>query len=133
MPAHQVDDPLVSLSVRIPKSLLDSMKACAQEIGVTLADQLRSRLSFDAVKPLGVPVKRHQVTRQLKRTHCADPALLRQLAAIGCNLNQIARKVNAQAVADNLLEVIEVLARLRSIECNFAVLIASNSASKNAH
>lgn len=133
MPAHHVDDPLVSLSVRIPKSLLDSMKACAHETGVTLADQLRSHLSLDAVKPLGVPVKRHRAMRQLERTHCADPALLRQLAAIGCNLNQIARKVNAQAVADNLLEIIEVLVLLRAIEDDFAVLIASNSGSINAH
>lgn len=133
MPAHKVNDPLVSLSVRIRKSLLDSMKACAQETGVTLADQFRSRLSFDAVKPLGVPVKRRRAMGQLERTHCADPALLRQLAAIGCNLNQIARKVNAQAVADNLLEVIEVLVLLRAIEGDFAVLIASNSSSTDAH
>ena len=133
MPAHHVDDPLVSLSVRIPKSLLDFMKSCAQETGVTLADQLRSRLSFDAVKPLGVPVKRRRATGQLERTHWAAPALLRQLAAIGGNLNQIARKANAQAVADNLPQVIELLVVLRVIERDFAVLIASNSSSTDAH
>jgi len=47
----------------------------------------------------------------------ADPELLRQVAAIGNNLNQIARRVNAGQPA------VEVLAELRAIERQLERLI----------
>lgn len=133
MPAHHVNDPLVSLSVRIPKSLRDVLNAQATEAGVTLADQFRSRLSFDAVKPLGVPVKRRRAVQHLDLARSADPALLRNLAAMGSNLNQVARAVNTGAIAGDLLQAIELLVVLRAIERDFAVLVASNIGSTDAH
>lgn len=42
-----------------------------------------------------------------------DPALLRQLAGIGNNINQIARSVNAKLTP---IESVEVIARLTAIE-----------------
>lgn len=45
-----------------------------------------------------------------------DPALLRQLAGIGNNLNQIARVINQKAKTDTPLDRIAVIAALASIE-----------------
>lgn len=133
MPAHRVTDPLVSLSIRIPQSLRDLLNSRANEAGVTLADQFRSHLSFDAVKALGVPIKRRRAVQHLDQGRCADPALLRNLAAIGSNLNQVARTVNTGAIAGDLMQAVELLVVLRAIEREFAGLIASNSGPTDAH
>ena len=135
MPAHHVNDPLVSLSVRIPQSLRDRLNAQAIKAGVTLADQFRSHLTLAEVKPLGVPVKRRRLTQPLDIDHarCADPALLRSLAAIGSNLNQVARAVNTGAIAGDRMQAIELLVVLRAMEREFAVLVASSAGSTDAH
>ena len=135
MPAHRVDDPLVSVSVRIKTSVRDVLNAQAIEAGRTLADQFRSHFNIDEIKPLGVPVKRRRPTQPLDLAHarCADPALLRSLAAMGSNLNQIARAVNTGAIAGDLIQAIELLVVLRAMEREFAVLVASNTGSTDAH
>lgn len=135
MPAHHVNDPLVSLSVRIPQSLRDRLNAQAIKAGVTLADQFRSHLTLAEVKPLGVPVKRRRLTQPLDIDHarCADPALLRSLAAIGSNLNQVARAVNTGAIAGDRMQAIELLVLLRAMEREFAVLVASSAGLTDAH
>lgn len=135
MPARRVNDPLVSLSLRIPQSLRDRLNAQAVNAGVTLADQFRSHLSLAEIKPLGVPVKRRRLTQplELDHTRCADPALLRSLAAIGSNLNQVARAVNTGAIAGDRMQAIELLVVLRAMEREFAVLVASSAGSTDAH
>jgi len=135
MPAHRVNDPLVSLSVRIRKSVLDVLNAQAIEVGVTLADQFRSHLSLAEIKPLGVPVKRRRLVQPLDLAHArrADPVLLRSLAAMGSNLSQVARAVNTGAIAGDPMQAIELLAVLRAMEREFAVLVASNMGSTDAH
>lgn len=45
-----------------------------------------------------------------------DPALLRQLAGIGNNLNQIARTINQQARANTAIDRISIIAALSGIE-----------------
>ena len=135
MPAHRVNDPLVSLSVRIAQSLRDRLNAQAIKAGVTLADQFRSHLGMAEIKPLGVPVKRRRLTQppDLAHARCADPALLRSLAAIGSNLNQVARAVNTGAIAGDRMQAIELLVVLRAMEREFAVLVASSAGSTDAH
>ena len=133
MPAHRATDPLVSLSVRIPQSLRDALNARVKETGVTLADQIRARLDFKEVKPLGVPVRRRRAVETLDRAQSTDPALLRGLAAIGSNLNQVARAVNTGAVTGDLMQAVDVLVVLRAIELEFAALIAFNRGASDAH
>lgn len=133
MPAHRISDPLVRLNIRVPKSLRDHLVAQANEAGVTLSDLFRSHLSIDAVKPLGVPVKRRRAVQHLDRARCADPALLRNLAAIGSNLNQVARAVNTGAIAGDMMQALELLIVLRAIEREFAGLVASNTEPSDAH
>ncbi|WP_218190819.1 MobC family plasmid mobilization relaxosome protein, partial [Klebsiella variicola] len=45
-----------------------------------------------------------------------DPKLLRQLAGIGNNLNQIARLVNQHSKQDSVLDRIAIITALSSIE-----------------
>jgi len=133
MPAHRVPDPLVRLNLRVPKSLRDQLAAQASKAGVTLSDSLRSHLSIEAIKPLGVPVRRSRSVQKLDPAPCADPALLRHLAAIGSNLNQIARAANTAAMTGSPMEFIVLLVLMRSIECEFTVLVASNRRLPDAH
>ena len=133
MPAHRVTDPLVSLSIRIPQSLRDLLNVQANEAGVTLADLFRAHLRIDAVKPLGVPVKRRRAVQHLDRVRSVDPALLRNLAAIGSNLNQVARAVNVGAIAGDQMQAIDLLVVLHAIEREFAGLVTSNIGSTDAH
>ena len=133
MPAHRVSDPLVQLNLRVPKSLRDQLAAQASEAGVTLSDLVRSHMSIDAIKPLGVPVRRSRSVRNLELAPCADLALLRQLAAIGSNLNQIARAANTAAITGSPMDFIELLMLMRAIEREFTVLVTSNTRSTDAH
>lgn len=127
MPARRASDPLIRLNLRVPQSLRDLLAAQADEAGVTLSDLFRSHLSIDAVKPLGVPVKRRRAVQNLESSRSADPVLLRNLAAIGSNLNQLSRAVNTGAVAGDLMQAVEILVVLRAIERAFTALIASTS------
>ncbi|WP_062224473.1 MULTISPECIES: MobC family plasmid mobilization relaxosome protein [unclassified Aureimonas] len=79
----------------------------AQDAGVTLSALIRQGLE-------GAPVRRQ------RRRVATDPALLRELARIGNNLNQIARWANrnkqgveAQGILVALIEIDRELAALR--------------------
>ncbi|MBP6902116.1 MAG: plasmid mobilization relaxosome protein MobC [Burkholderiaceae bacterium] len=117
MPAHHADDPLVLVPLRLPKSLVDAARAEAEAAGCTLSDAVRSRISSSAVQPLGKPRPARRVPPPQGATQVLrDPALVRQIAAIGGNLNQLARAVNSASVAGTPLQAVAVLARLCVIE-----------------
>ena len=116
MPARRSADPLVPMHVRVPASLRNALAALAAAANITLSDALRAHLSLDAAKPLGNPVPRRRPPAQLGRVSRVDPEFLRQIAAIGSNLNQIARAANAAAAQAAPLQVMELLTLLRAIE-----------------
>jgi hypothetical protein len=124
MPARRVDDPLVTLPLRVRASLRDELRALAEKQNCTLSDALRAHLTLAAAKPLGKPAPRRRVPDRLADVGSVPPELLRQLAAIGSNLNQIARAVNSQGLAAKPLQVLELLTLLRAIEGQFGVLVA---------
>lgn len=124
MPARRVNDPLVTLPLRVPASLRDQLRALAAMQDCSLSDALRAHLTLAAAKPLGKPAPRRRPSAQLASVSGADPALLRHLAAIGSNLNQIARAVNSQRLAVKPLQVLELLTLLHAIEGQFGVLVA---------
>ena len=109
-------DPLALLSVRLPGSVIGQLRARAASDDCTLSDAVRKSLSFAAMEPLGKPVPRRRPPAKLSPATSTDPALLRQLGALGNNLNQIARTLNGQVIADQRLDVVQTLATLRSIE-----------------
>ena len=116
MPARRADDPLVLLPLRVPASLRAVLVEQANAAGSTLSDALRSHLTLAAAKPLGKPVPRRRQPQRLAAVSGADPELVRQVAAIGSNLNQIARAANTVAINGKQIEIIELLVLLRSIE-----------------
>ncbi len=116
MPARRKDDPLDLVPIRLPRSVLFAMKAEANERGVSLSDIVRSRIADDKVKPLGNPTPRKRPRAAPSLASSGDPDLLRHLAAIGSNLNQVARAVHQGALNATPIEVLQVLGRLHVIE-----------------
>ena len=112
-----VRDPLVPLPLRLPTSTVARLRTQAEAAGVTLSDVLRAHLTVDEAKPLAKPRPRRRPPKKLGSVSGSDPSLLRQLAAIGNNVNQIARAVNAGMVTGSSVDGIQLLAVLNIIEC----------------
>lgn len=72
--------------VRCTPAERQQWQARADAEGVTVSDLLRQGADMPTGRPIRRPV--------IRRTTEADPALIRQLAAIGNNVNQLARAVN---------------------------------------
>src|SRR6185369_15799228 len=109
------DDPLVPLTLRVPSSVKDDFVAQARAEGVTRSDFFRRHVSVAEVRPQGkLPPRRRE--KSLAPVSGADPALLRQCAAWGNNLNQIARRVNESSANGVTPESIHVLTCLLRIE-----------------
>lgn len=115
MPANKSSDPLTSLSVRFPFSLVQKLRVQSVQSGVTVSDVLRSHLTLAEARPLSKPVPRRR-PKHLAPVSGADPALLRQLAGMGSNLNQIAHQINACALAGEALPALRLLTELQQIE-----------------
>lgn len=84
----------------------------AQDAGLTLADFIRQRVG----QPLLLrsrPAPKHRSDPPV-----GDPELIRQIAWLGNNLNQIARRVNERNIS-----AIEVLVRIAVIERNLKKII----------
>ncbi|EMC9392934.1 plasmid mobilization relaxosome protein MobC [Vibrio parahaemolyticus] len=74
-----------------------------------------------------VCLNQHELTRAKIPT--VDPALLRQIAAVGNNVNQIARVVNTNK--HDPLVVLNAVARLTSIESKLDMILNSQRAAKH--
>lgn len=107
------------LTVRLPKSQVDKLSQAARNLERTISDVVRAHLSADPMLQLErVPGARKRPPSVIP----ADPALIRQLASIGSNINQLARAVNALLLAERPSAAIVHLAQLRSIEQHLADL-----------
>lgn len=113
MPRYNAD-PLLPVPCRLPASLVVRFQAMAKEQGVTVSDVLRAHLTPEESKPLGKPVPRKRPP--LAKVSGTDPKLMRQIAGIGNNLNQLAKLVNSSNLSANPVAVMEILIRLRSME-----------------
>ncbi len=115
------DDPLIPLPVRLPTSTVERLRALAVARGCNVSDMLRSHLTLIEAKPLGKPRPRKR-EQNLSAVSGADPVLLRAVAGIGNNMNQLARAVNAGLVGGTPVECVQILASLRSIEAEISEL-----------
>ena len=117
------DNPLLPITVRLPQSLCDQLRADAVAKQVSLSDIVRTHIEANEVKPLGNPRPQRR-PKKLKPVSGADPELLRHLAAIGNNVNQIAVVVNrgnADFTKAELLLVMDCIERhLAAIGANHA-------------
>lgn len=118
MPAKKSADPLVTLPLRVRQSLRERIRDEAAASRITMSDAIRRRLKDPSAPPLGRPVPRRRTmgSVELGAVIKADPMLMRQLAAVGSNLNQLARAVNTGAVSGRPMDAVSVLATLLSLE-----------------
>jgi hypothetical protein len=116
MPRPPVDDPLQAISFRLPLSTVLEIKEEAAKANCTRSDVLRTYLTLEAAKPLGKAKPRKRQPKELAKPSGSDPLLLRQLSAIGNNVNQIARTMNAACITGEQLQIVDVLTVLALIE-----------------
>ena len=87
-------------------------------IGIRLTEAEHEQLLERSMSPrLAKWIREHCLAAAVPDAHRVlriDPALLRQLAGLGNNVNQIARAVNSEQW--NPIERVEVLARLSAIQ-----------------
>ena len=138
MTQRQSTEPLVLVNVRLPQTVVVALRAHAEansSMGhhATLSDALRAHITMEAVKPLGKPRPRRREPSLSSAASSFDPALMRQLAAIGSNLNQLARATNRGAVDGNLVQSVELLCALLVIERELGALVLHFKGSSRAH
>lgn len=91
--------------LRLTPSEAENWDAAAKADGKTVSDWLRSKVG-DA----------NSFKKRSLRVVVSDPDLVRQVAKIGNNLNQIARAVNQCAQYGTVIQTIELIALLTSIQ-----------------
>lgn len=112
------------ISARLPASLASSLLAEADDLNLTLSDVLRLKLS-DADRAIVVTERKVQKVR--REYTQADPDLLRQIAIIGNNLNQIARTLNKAKLTGTPVDLIKNIAVLTAIEQELNKFLPANS------
>ncbi|PAU74069.1 MobC family plasmid mobilization relaxosome protein [Halomonas salipaludis] len=78
------------VTLRLPADTANQWRQQAKTADLTISDWLRRRVDGGHAVPAVKPKRQRRL-----RTLTADPELLRQLAAIGSNVNQVARVLNS--------------------------------------
>ncbi|MDE2739858.1 MAG: MobC family plasmid mobilization relaxosome protein [Paracoccaceae bacterium] len=87
----------VRITIRLPSRVREDWRQAAAKEDMNLADWLRSRVVVNDRKPTRrKPRPVHSRPRRIPYV-TADPELLRELARIGNNINQIARRLNSRS------------------------------------
>lgn len=82
------------LKIRLTRDEYAGFKLMAEKQGKTLANLAREKLNLEAVN-------RTPLSSKSQRSYTkADPQLIREIARIGNNLNQLARKANQSGMSD---------------------------------
>ena len=110
-----------TVSVRIDKPTAAEWREKAEASDLSLSDWIRG--AVDANQQTHLPTPRKRAVRVRDSSHDADPVLMRKLAGMSNNLNQIARALNECRLIGSPVQVVEVLALLRSIEGQAAHLL----------
>lgn len=111
------------VKVRCTSAERQAWQAKAEAEGLTVADLLRRGADMPTGKPKARPV--------IRRTVDADPALIRQLAAIGNNVNQLTKQVNAYGFAPG--DAARLLAYLSAVRVELEALREQAEAAADAH
>ena len=110
-----------TVSVRIDKPTAAEWRERAAASGLSVSDWIRG--AVDANQQTNLPTPQRRPVRVRDTSNDADPALMRQLAGMSNNLNQIARALNECRLAGSSVQLVEVLALLRSIEAQASRLL----------
>jgi len=102
------------LAFRLPDDVATDWRKRAAAAGVSVSDWVRAQVDADQVTGVAPPGR-----RPTRRSFVpADPELLRQVAAIGNNVNQLARRSNSMFGIDRvelLVELAGIRDELRAI------------------
>lgn len=104
------------LAFRLPRAVAEDWRRRAEAAGLSLSDFVRSAVDARQTTGIAPPGKR----RRRRNYTPADPELVRQVARIGNNLNQIARWVN---IHKSGIEAVELLAHLSALGRAFSSLL----------
>ena len=91
------------INVKVTEQEREKWKAFAESQGFTVADLLRQLVANATNEPAKLTGKQRRISRK------ADPELIRELAKIGNNLNQISRWANTHKSEADALEVVQAL------------------------
>lgn len=91
------------VNIKVTEQERTNWKAFAESQGYTVADLFRLLIANAAAQPS----KLHK--KQRRKTRKADPELLRELAKIGNNLNQIAKWANTYKTEADAVQVVQAL------------------------
>jgi len=104
------------LAFRLPSAVADDWRRQADRAGLSVSDFVRAAVDAHQATGIASPGKR----RTRRNYTPADPELVRQLAWIGNNINQLARWVNTQKTG---IEAVELLAHLNALQRDFLFLL----------
>ncbi len=113
------------LAFRLPSAVADVWRQQADRAGLSLSDWLRSQIDERQATGIAPPSKRPR-----KRNYTpADPELVRQVAWIGNNINQIAKWVNSNKSG---IESVELLTHLSALSKAVSFLLPQQGAQRRA-
>ena len=97
------------LAFRLPDDVATDWRKRAAAAGVSLSDWVRAQVDVEQATGVASPGRRPARSSFIP----ADPELLRHLAALGNNVNQIARKMHAATDGVDRVEWLVELAGIR--------------------
>ena len=99
-----------NLNLRLSETEREKLAAAAAEAGLSLSDFVRQKIGLDALKkPAPEWKKKCPPEKIVRHVRAADPELVRHLARIGNNLNQLARWANRHKAGIDAAKVIRAL------------------------
>ena len=109
------------LTVRLSSDELERVRNIATQAGYSMSEYARS---FLLSKATTLEIKAPTIPHRRKSSTTIDPSLIYQLARIGNNLNQLARRVNSSGMEGYQIQII---AHLITIERTLFSFLLPNS------
>ena len=104
------------LTFRLPETVAEEWRQRADLAGLSVSDFVRAAVDTHQATGIASPGKR----RPRRNYTQADPELVRHVAWIGNNINQLARWVNTNKSG---IEAIELLAHINALSSSFSSLL----------
>jgi len=119
MPSQKKPNLSARLTFRLPETVAEDWRRQADRAGLSLSDFVRAAVDTHQATGIAPPGRRRACS-----STPADPALVRQIAWIGNNLNQVARWANRNsASASTAAEAVQVLVHLSAMSRSLDVLL----------
>jgi hypothetical protein len=102
------------LTIRVTDEELASIRLAAETSGLSMADLARRRLleAGATVNESGI-TRRRAVAPKRRPLPVADPSLVREVARVGANLNQVAKWANTYKTAAEAVQITTALIAIR--------------------